>query len=110
MKRLAALMKGPALPRAGLAGSNKVVHTGELLGAQALDIQQTVGIDVENGEGPVHYARGCAKYQFHDDAGLANALSGKVGNTSDVFPPEHSQVGRAGKRVQRVVSGKQKQP
>ena len=87
----------------------RVVHTGELLGAQALDIQQTVSIDVENGEGPVHHARRCAIHQFHDDAGLANALSGKVGNTGDVFPPEHSHEGRAGQRVQRVVSGEQKQ-
>jgi hypothetical protein len=89
---------------------NGIVHTGELLGAQALDIQQTVSIDVENGVRPVHHARRFAIHHFHDDAGLANALSGKVRNAGDLFPPEHSHEGRAGQRVHRVVRGEQKQP
>ena len=48
-------------------------------------------------------------HQFHDDAGLANALSGKVGNTGDVFAPDPSREGRAGQHVRRVVSEEQKQ-
>ena len=59
----------------------RVVHAGELLGAQALDIQQAVGIDVENGESPVHHTDWCSAHYYHNDAGLTNALPGKVGNT-----------------------------
>lgn len=106
--RLAASMMGPStLSRP--CRFERVVHTGELLGAQALDIQQTVSIDVENGKRPVHHARRCALRRFHDEAGLANALSGKAGNTSDVFPPQHSHEGRARQRMPRVVSREQEQ-
>jgi hypothetical protein len=87
----------------------RVVHAGELLGSQALDIQPTVSIDVEDGERPVHHARRLASHHFHDDAGLAYALSGEVGNAGDLFPPEHSHESRAGQRVQRVVSREQEQ-
>ena len=48
----------------------RTVQTGELLGAQSLDIQQTVSIDVENRKGPMSQERRRSIHQFHDDAGL----------------------------------------
>jgi hypothetical protein len=88
----------------------RIVHTGELLGVQALHVQQAVSINVKNAKGPVDHARRCAIHHFNHDAGLANALSSKVWNTGEVFASERSCEGRAGQRVNRVVSGDQKQP
>ena len=68
-----------------------------------LDIEPTVGIDVENREGPVHDVRRSAIHDGLDEADLTHALSGKVGKTGEVFAPEHAHEGRAGQRVQRVV-------
>ena len=100
---------GPSVAGSRSFRFQQIVHTRELLDAYALDVQQTVTIDVEDGERPVQHARRFAVHQFHDDAGLAHAPSGEVGNTGDVFPPQHSHESRAGQRVQGVVSREQEQ-
>ena len=77
----------------------RVVHAGNLPGVQARDIEQTVGTDVQNGEGAVEHARRRAIHHFDDDAGQANALTGEVGNAGDIFLSEHAHEGRVGQRV-----------
>ena len=57
-----------------------IVYTGELLRAQSFDFQHTVSIDVENGVRPVRHTPRFAIHHFHEDAGPANAVSGKVRN------------------------------
>jgi len=78
-----------------------------LLGVEAVDIQQTIGLDVENGESRVNHPQRRAVDHLDDDARLAHTLSGKVRYTGQVFLPKHAHEGGAGQRVQRVVSGQQ---
>jgi hypothetical protein len=80
-----------------------------LLAVQALDIEETVGIDLEDGESRVHHARWRATNQLDDGAGLAYTLSSKVRYSGHVFLSKHSHEGSAGQSVQRVVFGKQEQ-
>jgi len=86
-----------------------VTHAGKLLEVPALDIEQTFAVDFEYGEGAAHQTRRRATHDFGDDAGLSNALSGKIGNAGDGFSPQHSHEGCVGQRVQGVVGGDQEQ-